>query len=140
MSTLVGVFAFPSAHLSNDHSPRAIGCDSPSAPLLRLSVADAIAVESAMASATLSRRSGAEGESQPIARGEWSFDKCADGKAKTPTNVDICYPAGFSTNYVYDLIYEARDPMVMGLGFAATRDIVSFLRYDASDGNPLVAK
>jgi hypothetical protein len=98
------------------------------------------AVESAMSSATLSRRSGQEGEPQPIARSEWFFDKCEDGKAKTASNVDVCYPAGFSTNYVYDLVYEARDPIVMGLGFAATRDIMSFLRYDTTDGNPLVAK
>ena len=98
------------------------------------------AVESAMASATLSRRPGADAESQPIARGEWSFDKCPDGKAKTASTVDVCYPAGFSTNFVYDLVYEARDPMVMGLGFAATRDIVSYLRYDATEANPLVPK
>ncbi len=98
------------------------------------------AVESAMPSATLSRRAGADAESQAIAREQWSFDKCPDGVAKTPSNVDICYPAGFSTNYVYDLVYEARDPIVMGLGFAATRDVVSFLRYESSDGNPLLAK
>ncbi len=98
------------------------------------------AVESATSSATLSRRSGAAGESTPIARGEWSFDKCPDGKSKTASTVDICYPAGFSTNFVYDLVYEARDPTVMGLGFAATRDIVAFLRYDTSDSNPVVTK
>src|SRR5207244_4497830 len=98
------------------------------------------AVESAMSQAALSRRKGTDGESQPIARSDWSFGKCADGKAVTPTNVDVCYPAGFSGDWVYDLVYEARDPMVMGLGFAATRDIMSFLRFDTSDGNPLVAK
>ena len=98
------------------------------------------AVESSMASATLFRRAGADTDSQAIARDEWSFDRCPDGKTKTPSNVDVCYPAGFSTNFVYDLVYEARDPIVMGLGFAATRDIVSFLKYDKTDGNPLVAK
>ena len=98
------------------------------------------AVESAMSQAALSRRKGTDGESQPIARSDWSFGKCADGKAVTPTNVDVCYPAGFSGDWVYDLVYEARDPMVMGLGFAATRDIMSFLRFDTSDGNPLVTK
>ncbi|OLC54585.1 MAG: hypothetical protein AUH85_11420 [Chloroflexi bacterium 13_1_40CM_4_68_4] len=98
------------------------------------------AYEPAMASATLSRRFGADGESVTIARDQWSFDKCPDGKTKTTSNVDICYPAGFSTDFVYDLVYEARDPAVMGLAFAGTRDIVSFLRYDQSDGNPLVAK
>ena len=98
------------------------------------------AVESAMAGASLSRRFGTDGESQTIPRDQWSFDKCADGKAKTPSNVDVCYPAGFSTDFVYDLVYEARDPIVMGLGFAATRDLMSFLRFETSDANPLVTK
>ncbi|HEY1375022.1 MAG TPA: alpha/beta hydrolase domain-containing protein, partial [Candidatus Binatia bacterium] len=48
-----------------------------------------------------------------------------------------CYPAGFSTDAIYELVYEARDPIVMGLGFAATRDIVSYLRRETSAANPL---
>ena len=36
--------------------------------------------------------------------------------------------------------YEARDPMVMGLGFAATRDLISYLRYNTRDANPLFDK
>jgi len=98
------------------------------------------AVESSMPSATLSRRAGADAEPQAIARDQWSFDKCPDGKAKTASAVDVCYAAGFSTDFVYDLVYEAKDPAVMGLGFAATRDLMSFLRYDSTDGNPLVVK
>src|SRR5712692_6608628 len=98
------------------------------------------AYEPAVSSATLSRRFGADGESVAIPRDQWSFDKCPDGKAKTPSNVDVCYPAGFATDFAYDLVYEARDPVVMGLAFAATRDLVSFLRYEQGDGNPLVAK
>jgi hypothetical protein len=34
---------------------------------------------------------------------------------------------------LYELRYPARDPKVLGIGFAATRDFVSFLRYDARD-------
>lgn len=98
------------------------------------------AVEASMSSATLSRRTGPEASSELIPRDQWSFAKCADGKTMTASNVDLCYPVGFSTNYLYDLIYEARDPIVMGLGFAATRDLVSFLRYDTSDANPLVQR
>ena len=59
---------------------------------------------------------------------------------KTASNADICLAAGFSPNFTYELTYEARDPIVMGLGFAATRDLISFLRYNASDANPLVDK
>jgi alpha/beta hydrolase family protein len=39
---------------------------------------------------------------------------------------------------IYELWYDARDPKVAGIGFAATRDIVSFLRYARQDamGHP----
>jgi len=44
---------------------------------------------------------------------------------------------------IYELIYLAKDPVVMGLGFAATRDVISFLRYEITDGegnpNPLMS-
>lgn len=34
---------------------------------------------------------------------------------------------------LYQLVYTARDPLVLGIGLAATRDQVSFLRYAAKD-------
>jgi hypothetical protein len=34
---------------------------------------------------------------------------------------------------LYEFTYPARDPKVLGIGFAATRDVVSFLRNDAKD-------
>jgi Alpha/beta hydrolase domain len=53
-------------------------------------------------------------------------------------HVEITRPTapGFDRGAIYEFIYRARDPIVMGIGFAAIRDIVSFLRYDAAD-NPL---
>jgi hypothetical protein len=50
--------------------------------------------------------------------------------------VEIERPQGFDAGAIYEFIYTAKDPKPMGLGFAATRDIVSFLRYEA-EGNPL---
>jgi len=47
--------------------------------------------------------------------------------------VSIKRPAGFDAGAIYELIYLAKNPKVMGIGFAATRDIVSFLRRDAGD-------
>jgi hypothetical protein len=56
----------------------------------------------------------------------------------SPTEIEIDRPAGFDAGAIYELIYEAKDPMVMGLGFAVTRDLVTFLRRDtAAAGNPL---
>jgi hypothetical protein len=40
--------------------------------------------------------------------------------------------------WIYEFVYEAKDPKVMGIGHAATRDFVSFLKYADKDdsGNP----
>ena len=49
-------------------------------------------------------------------------------------------PAGtpFRQSAIYEFSYTARDPIVAGIGFAATRDFISFLRYATTDdaGNP----
>jgi Alpha/beta hydrolase domain len=53
-------------------------------------------------------------------------------------HVEITRPSepGFDRGAIYEFIYRARDPIVMGIGFAAIRDLVSFLRYETKD-NPL---
>ncbi len=59
------------------------------------------------------------------------------------TRVSITRPSDprFDGGAIYEFIYEARDPFVAGLALAATRDVISFLRYEtrAADGtaNPL---
>ena len=57
--------------------------------------------------------------------------------------IRINRPSGFDGGAIYELIYLAKDPIVMGLGFAATRDVISFLRYEITDGqgnpNPLAS-
>ncbi|MDR3530601.1 MAG: alpha/beta hydrolase domain-containing protein [Rhodopila sp.] len=49
----------------------------------------------------------------------------------------IHYPAGFQPGWIYELIYTAKDPKVMGLGHVAVRDFVSFLKYRENRDNPL---
>src|SRR5215471_6910492 len=53
-------------------------------------------------------------------------------------HVEMTRPSGsgFDRGAIYEFIYRARDPIVMGIGFAAIRDIVSFLRHETKD-NPL---
>jgi hypothetical protein len=97
------------------------------------------AVMESAAQARLLRRPGPLAPRETIPAGEWSFGRCPDGRNATPSNVDLCYPAGFSPNYIYDLVYVAQDPLVMGIGFASTRDLVSFLRRERSAANPLIA-
>ncbi|TPG61341.1 hypothetical protein EAH89_01975 [Roseomonas nepalensis] len=47
--------------------------------------------------------------------------------------------AGFDAAALHEVTYVARDPVVLGMGFAAVRDVVAFLRWDATDANPLLA-
>ncbi len=55
--------------------------------------------------------------------------------------IEIDRPDGYDGGAIYEFIYEARDPIVLGLGFAAMRDAISFLRYEDEDAggtpNPL---
>ena len=87
--------------------------------------------------AKLMRRKGPLAARETIPDSDWSFARCPDGKNPVPSDSHLCYPAGFSTDYVYELVYVARDPVVMGIAFAAVRDLVSFLRYDRTAANPL---
>jgi Alpha/beta hydrolase domain len=54
-----------------------------------------------------------------IPRSEWKF---IDPK-------HVWLPDGFMPGRIYEVIYETRDPVVGGLGLAAVRDFVSFLKY-----------
>ncbi len=53
--------------------------------------------------------------------------------------IDRSHPflAPYDQGAAYEFIYPAKDPQVLGLGLAATRDIISFLRHDTSTQNPL---
>ena len=72
---------------------------------------------------------------QPIPAGGWAYAGARAIKL---------LPEGtaFKPGYIYDFRYPAKNPRVMGVGFAATRDVVSFLRYGTQDAaghsNPLL--
>ena len=57
------------------------------------------------------------------------------------TTVAVTPPAGTDAGTIYEFVYEARDPIVHGLGFSAMRDLMSFARYRPADdrggANPL---
>jgi hypothetical protein len=94
--------------------------------------------------ASLTVRDSVAGTRRAVAAADWAFGSCPTGRASlTATATDICLFDGFKTDRVYELIYPAKDPIVMGLGHATTRDLASFLRYDAKDeagtANPLAA-
>jgi hypothetical protein len=55
----------------------------------------------------------------------WSF--------ASETEIRIERPSGYDGGAIYEFVYEAKDPIVMGLGFVAMRDAISFLRYEEAD-------
>ena len=91
---------------------------------------------------SLTVRSAVTGPGTPVASEDWAFGRCPLGRSSLePSATDICVFDGMQANRLYELIYPARDPIVMGLGYAVTRDLASFLRYqrqdDEGNANPL---
>jgi hypothetical protein len=90
------------------------------------------------AGAVLTQRVHQDDPRQLIPNSQWAFADCTTTSFPgTPSTTQICLNGGFDTNHIYELIYTAKNPTVLGLGFAAIRDLASFLRNDMSAGNPL---
>lgn len=64
-------------------------------------------------------------ERTPVGAARWRF--------VSDRQIEITRPSGFDAGAIYEFIYPARDPIVMGMGFAAVRDIVDFMRHETSD-------
>jgi poly(3-hydroxybutyrate) depolymerase len=90
---------------------------------------------------TLTWRMRETDERVPIPREQWSLERqpvppVKQGVPGTLGQIRLRLAGGFRPGYVYELICEAEGPIVQGLGFAAVRDLVSFLRYDDGAKNP----
>lgn len=59
----------------------------------------------------------------------------------TPDASRLCVNGGFNPALLYELVYTAKDPFVLGVGNAAMRDVISFVRYalkdDLNTANPV---
>ena len=79
-------------------------------------------------------RSGAQQGRQTVARSDWAFANCETVPFPgTPDPTRVCLREGFRADRGYQLVYTAKDPLVLGVGLAATRDVVSFFRYADRD-------
>lgn len=71
-----------------------------------------------------------------VAASDWAFADCrttAFPGVADPTRV--CVRSGFDPARLYELVYTAKDPYVLGVGMAAMRDVVSFFRYASADAS-----
>lgn len=100
--------------------------------------------------AQLSRRQYAHSPREVIDPALWSFARHDHGggvdnqgmeNSITPSDSHVYINAGFEPGWIYELVYEAKDPRVLGLGHVAVRDFVSFVKYAKTDAkgraNPL---
>jgi hypothetical protein len=77
-----------------------------------------------------------------IPSSDWAFANCCNTLFPgIPDPNSICLKDGADPNLLYELVYQAKDPLVQGVGMAAMRDLLSFFRYasadDAGTANPL---
>jgi len=81
------------------------------------------------------------GDQKEVPKSDWAFADCSGtpfpGK---PDLTKLCIKGGFNPALAYTLAFTAKNPKVFGIGLAATRDLVAFLRYDTSSANPLAGK
>ena len=70
----------------------------------------------------------------PVSSEDWAWADCTHVPFPgTPDSTKICLRRGFEPALLYQLVYTAKDPLVLLLGFAAVRDVGSFFRYEATD-------
>jgi len=100
--------------------------------------------------ATLTRGRYPGDARQIVPASAWCFARVERGggldnqgaeRAIVPSDTHIHLPAGFETGWIYELVYQGKDPLVLGLGHVAVRDFISFLKYEDQDAagqaNPL---
>jgi len=93
----------------------------------------------------LTRRINEGDARQLIPASDWKFAKCSAATPfpGTPDETNVCLKDKWDPAYLYELVYVAKDPKVMGLGLAALRDMITFFHRDASDSagtaNPVAA-
>jgi hypothetical protein len=97
--------------------------------------------------ATFTRRQYPGDPRISIPPAEWQFARLEKGEtggwSVVPSDSHVYLPAGFEPGWIYELVYLAREPRVLGLGYVVVRDLNSYLKYGESDAagqpNPLRA-
>jgi hypothetical protein len=85
----------------------------------------------------LTRRAGREARRELVPRASWQFARQTPGGVVVPDATHIYSAQGFQSGYIYELVYVAQDPRVVGLGLAAIRDTLSYAKHDESSLFPV---
>jgi hypothetical protein len=85
-------------------------------------------------SATSETPAGVKGGVREIPSTEFAFADCRTVPFPgTPDPARLCLKSSFDPALLYELVYTAKDPYVLGVGMAAMRDVVSFFRHSEKD-------
>ncbi|OLE43197.1 MAG: hypothetical protein AUG14_09725 [Candidatus Rokubacteria bacterium 13_1_20CM_2_68_19] len=76
----------------------------------------------------LTERDGRLAARRVVPREQWRF---------VEQNTRIARTGGFESGKIYELVYRARDPVVVGIGLAAVRDMMSYAKYDEASPFPV---
>lgn len=90
--------------------------------------------------ATLTVREHPGDQRMPVSPGQWQLhisEVESDLPGQLP-KIEIEYPDGMQRGHIYELIYEAQNPRVMGVCFPAVRDLMSALKHGIGENNPLL--
>ena len=72
----------------------------------------------------LTVRDTVEGTRRTVPRSQWTF---------TPDGTRVSMTSKFEPGKIYEVVYTAENPTLVGLGPAAIRDVVSMLKYKSAD-------
>jgi hypothetical protein len=82
-------------------------------------------------------------EGPTIPSSDWAWAKCSASNPfpGTPDPTQICVKGGFDPKLLYQVTFTSQDAYVLGIGFAAFRDVAAFFRYapkdDEGNANPV---
>jgi hypothetical protein len=84
----------------------------------------------------LTVRDTPEGKRKIIPVTEWSFAHVVEGKLTDDPHY-VHLNSGFVSGKIYELVYTAKNPLVVGVGLAAVRDFLSYLKYEPEATAPV---
>ena len=70
---------------------------------------------------------------------DWAWARCDENNPfpGKPDPAQICLKNGFDPARLYQVVFTAADPYVLGIGFAAWRDVADYFKHSAAKENPV---
>jgi hypothetical protein len=83
----------------------------------------------------LTVRDAPRGERRVVPRSAWRFGRDSAGQV-VDSRRDVYMAAGFEPGKIYEVVYRAANPVVVGTGMAAVRDVIAWLKHDSTSLAP----